>query len=302
MRSGILTYAVLFLALVMFASGRVGLVSETYTSSRETIAVSTGNTSSHRTSLVSIGIFSHNATTSQLKESAQVVAAFGPIPPVNLRAPVVGIALSNAGTLPITSVVVTFHFAGPTSPVGEPARGYPFNFDVSNSNPLMPGQSTISEQTLAGATFQSFTHYPATVNGIVQGGAQFRHVQEVWITPLIYLEPNTPISFCTGPTGYDVCFGADYSSAEIFNCASQAASQSGCTWKIISPSDPQYGSLVTVRYSNTSPDGGLSSCEYTDNGDQGNYYHAYCVATSSTSFIITKHAPPPMPGTFGPHG
>jgi hypothetical protein len=146
---------------------------------------------------------------------------------------------------------------------------------------------------LIGAGFTSFTNYPLTINGTLQRGVPFTTTQETWVNPLGYLVANIIDSFCHGPTGYEACVGGDFASAELFNCSSQAATASGCTWKVISSSSPQYGTEVTVWYPYT----GSSepwNCLYTDSGNSGNYYSAYCISSNSTAFVVSEPVPPPV--------
>ena len=223
----------------------------------------------------------------------QVGSVLGPIPPLNPGGPVVSVTLRNTGVAPIVSLQATLGLPSPSSPtnLGLP---FPFSFNVTGSNPLMPGQSVTSKRALIGAGFESFKDYPIVINGNLQGGAAFSVNDTTWIDPLSYLVPNSLDSYCEGPTGYDVCFGGGLSSAEVFNCPSQAATSSGCAWKVVNSSAPQYASTVTVWYPYPDPSGGPQNCRYTDSGDSGSYYSAYCIPLNSTSFIVSDLAPPPL--------
>ena len=110
----------------------------------------------------------------------------------------------------------------------------------------------------------------------------------------VYL--STDVGSCRGPAGYTPCFGGNLSQAEVFNCASAAASPSGCAWPVVSSSNPQNSYQVTIWYPYVghSNESAWTNCLYTDSGDPGHYYGAYCVSISSTAFIVTEPAPPPL--------
>jgi hypothetical protein len=110
----------------------------------------------------------------------------------------------------------------------------------------------------------------------------------------IYL--SSDVGPCRGPAGYSPCFGDNFSQAELFNCASAAASASGCTQRVASSSNPQNSFQITIWYPYVghNNESSWANCVYTDSGDPGQYYGAYCVGISSTSFIVTEPAPPPL--------
>ena len=224
----------------------------------------------------------------------QVVSTLGPIPPINPGGPTVSITLANAGVTPITYLTATFHFSSNSSGIPTPA-GPAFHFNVSTSSPLTPGQSISSKETLIGAGFSLFTSYPLTINGTLEGGIPFTATVQSWINPLAYLEPNTAEGFCHGPTGYDSCVGDGFASAEVFNCSSEAATSSGCSWRLVESAAPRYASEVTVWYP-YSRYGEAWNCMITESGDLGNYYGAYCISTNATAFVVSEPAPPPAAG------
>jgi hypothetical protein len=110
----------------------------------------------------------------------------------------------------------------------------------------------------------------------------------------VYL--SSEVGSCRGPAGYAPCFGDALSQAEVFNCASAASLPSGCTQRVMSSSNPQVGFQITIWYPYVghSNESSWANCIYTDSGDPGQYYAAYCVSISSTSFIVTEPAPPPL--------
>jgi hypothetical protein len=110
----------------------------------------------------------------------------------------------------------------------------------------------------------------------------------------VYL--STDVGSCRGPVGYAPCFGGDFSQAELFNCAGAAALPSGCARRVVSSSNPQNSYQITIWYPYVghSNESSWANCLYTDSGDPGQYYGAYCVSINSTSFIVTEPAPPPL--------
>jgi hypothetical protein len=110
----------------------------------------------------------------------------------------------------------------------------------------------------------------------------------------VYL--SSEVGSCRGPAGYAPCFGGNLSQAESFNCAATAASPSGCTQRVVSSSNPQNSYQMTIWYPYVghSNESSWANCNYTDSGDPGQYYGAYCVSISSTAFIVTEPAPPPV--------
>jgi hypothetical protein len=107
---------------------------------------------------------------------------------------------------------------------------------------------------------------------------------------------SSDVGPCRGPSGYAPCFGGDLSQAEVFTCAIAAASSSGCTQYVVSSSNPQNSYQITIWYPylGHSNEPYWTNCNYTDSGDPGQYYGAYCISISSTSFIVTEPAPPPL--------
>jgi hypothetical protein len=107
---------------------------------------------------------------------------------------------------------------------------------------------------------------------------------------------SSDVGQCRGPSGYTPCFGGNFSQAELFNCASAAAMPSGCTQLVVSSSNPENNYQITIWYPyvghNNEPL--WANCNYTDSGDPGHYYSAYCISITSTAFIVTEPAPPPL--------
>ncbi len=110
----------------------------------------------------------------------------------------------------------------------------------------------------------------------------------------VYL--TSDVGSCRGPAGYAPCFGGALNQAELFNCTSAAALSSGCTQRVVSSSNPQKSYQITIWYPylGHSNESSSANCIYTDSGEPGQYYGAYCVSINSTAFIVTEPAPPPL--------
>ena len=110
----------------------------------------------------------------------------------------------------------------------------------------------------------------------------------------VYL--TSEVGPCRGPAGYTPCFGGDIHQAEVFNCLDAAATSTGCTQRVASSSNPQDSYEITIQYPYVGHinESSWANCIFTDTGDPGHYYSAYCVSTSPTAFIVTEPAPPPL--------
>ena len=104
------------------------------------------------------------------------------------------------------------------------------------------------------------------------------------------------VGACRGPGGYVPCFGGTASQAEIFNCASEAASAAGCTLRVVNASNPIVSYNITVWYQTfgRSDEPSWANGIYESSGDPGQQYFARCVMTNSTAFMVTEPAPPPL--------
>jgi hypothetical protein len=107
---------------------------------------------------------------------------------------------------------------------------------------------------------------------------------------------SSDVGSCTGPSGYTPCFGGNFSQAEVFNCVNVASISSGCTQRVVNSSNPKNSYQITIRYPYVghSNEPSWANCIYTSSGDPGQFYGAYCVSISSTAFIVTEPAPPPL--------
>lgn len=89
------------------------------------------------------------------------------------------------------------------------------------------------------------------------------------------------------------CFSSTISEAYVFNCASTAASLSGCQARFnstLSPGSPTY--TITVWYPITGETGesSLDNCKFVDSPQPS---YGYCISLNSTSFILSIGGPGP---------
>jgi len=104
------------------------------------------------------------------------------------------------------------------------------------------------------------------------------------------------VGSCRGPGGYVPCFGGNYDQAEVFNCATPAASSAGCVQLVADETSPQFSYQITVwyPYSAHSNEPSWANCRYKTSGDPGQQYYARCVSTNSTAFIVSQPTLPPV--------
>lgn len=108
------------------------------------------------------------------------------------------ISLKNISSISVTSLTAT---------LGIGTKGFPFvyNFAVSVSRPLLPGQ-TIDSAAIAtmGAPYINGQYYPLTLSGTTQTGVSFGYTQYVQVNPVptpagSYFE-NSPMYFDASQT------------------------------------------------------------------------------------------------------
>ncbi len=142
-------------------------------------------------------------TPAPTKDYIQVVSVTGPQQPVNPGGPVVEITLKNIASEPLTSLNATL----------ELNRAFSYTFNVSAENPLLPGASISSKQTLINGSFSSSMSYTLDISGTLQSVTSFNFTSQVSIlapTPTPAATPSgvPSISILQPPTGTYVV-GAD---------------------------------------------------------------------------------------------
>ncbi len=132
------------------------------------------------------------------------------------------------------------------------------------------GKITATQHTISNTQSTSNDHSPgfAIYNG----------------TLYLVSDPD-PTGSCRGPNGYVPCFGGHRSQSVVFNCIAQAESPSGCTWDVVTNSNPEYKYEITIWVQN---DSSSLNCFWRSSGDTSNYYYSHCVSISVTSFIVTE--------------
>lgn len=92
---------------------------------------------------------------------------------VNPGGPIVEITLKNVSDEPAISLTATL----------ELYKSFEFIFDVTPSNPLLPGESISSKQILIQGGFSDTGSYPLAINATVQSGDEFVYTKQVQILP-----------------------------------------------------------------------------------------------------------------------
>lgn len=110
-------------------------------------------------------------STSTNQQPIDVVCVSGPLSPINPGGPIIEITLKNVSSESVISLTATI----------ELGRSFSFNFDVSSSNPLLPGKNVSSSLTLIGGGFSDNTPYPLAINGTLDNGAAFTYTRQVQI-------------------------------------------------------------------------------------------------------------------------
>lgn len=121
-----------------------------------------------------------SATLPPGQEPLAVVSVIGPIPPYNPGGPVIEITLKNVSVEPVISLITGLGIdrAGPPN-----MPPFTFTFKVTPGNPLLPGNTTSTTQTLIGGGFSDNVTYPLTINGTLQNGTSVVYAKQVKITP-----------------------------------------------------------------------------------------------------------------------
>ncbi len=128
---------------------------------------------------------SPTATLPPGQEPIEVVSVTGPWPSwyedgkpgYNAGGPLVEITLKNMSDEPVIFLETSLDLNIPS-----PANPYVFHFDVTASNPLPPGESISSRQTLVGGGFADILAYSLTITGTLQSNVAFFYTKQVLIT------------------------------------------------------------------------------------------------------------------------
>jgi hypothetical protein len=118
------------------------------------------------------------------QEPVEVVSATGPWPswyedgkPVyNPGGPIAEITLKNISNEPVIFLEAALEVHGVAD------RPFEFAFDVTLSNPLLPGESISDKEVLIGGGFGDTVPYPVTISGTLQSNIAFVYTKEVLIT------------------------------------------------------------------------------------------------------------------------
>jgi hypothetical protein len=135
------------------------------------------------------------------QQPVEVVSVLGPIPPFNPGGPVVEITMKNVSSEPVVSLKASLGItrAGPSN------KPFTFNFEVSSSNPLLPGKTISTKLTLIGGGFSDNVSYPLIIEGNLKSGTEYSYTKQVriesptgqntdpWSGVSVYRDSNIPI-------------------------------------------------------------------------------------------------------------
>jgi hypothetical protein len=101
----------------------------------------------------------------------EIVSVEGPLDPINPGGPVVGITIKNISEENIVSLNATLDLN----------MEFSFEFEVSDENPLLPGDTIYVERILINGGFADDILYPLEISGEFQDGPAFSYAEQVVI-------------------------------------------------------------------------------------------------------------------------
>ena len=104
-----------------------------------------------------------------ISEPVEVVSALGPLEPYTPAGPAVEITLKNVSDEPVVSLTATL----------EQFNSHEFIFDVTPSNPLLPGDSVSCSKILITGAIGDTHEYPLIINATLQNGEEFNYTKEI---------------------------------------------------------------------------------------------------------------------------
>jgi hypothetical protein len=105
----------------------------------------------------------------------EITSVVGPIAPYNPGGPVIDVTVKNVAPEPVVSLTATLQIPSGLNTV------FGISFNVTPSNPLLPGGSVSARRTLIGGGIRSGDSYPLTIDATLQDGAQFVYTTVVQI-------------------------------------------------------------------------------------------------------------------------
>ena len=110
------------------------------------------------------------------QQPVEVISALSPRPLIgqliNPAGPIVEITLKNVSDEPVISLTATL----------ELYKSFEFIFDITPSNPLLPGDSISSRQLLIQGAISDTHSYPLTINVTLQNGDEFVYTKQIQIS------------------------------------------------------------------------------------------------------------------------
>jgi The GLUG motif len=109
------------------------------------------------------------------QQPIEITSVVGPIAPYNPGGPVIDVTVKNVAAEPVVSLTATLQIPSGLNTV------FGISFNVTPSNPLLPGGSVSARRTLIGGGIRSGDSYPLTIDATLQDGAQFVYTTVVQI-------------------------------------------------------------------------------------------------------------------------
>jgi hypothetical protein len=177
--AGFIIIAPIISATILSGCGTAPTTASTSTNTSITLSPTASEPSISITSIAPVPTVVWPSPTSTLPpglEPVEIVSVVGPVPPYNPGGPTVIFTLKNIGIESILYLKVTLKLAGDFEFIF---------FDVTPSQPLLPGQSISEKRNLIGpkSNFSSDILYSVTINGTLQNLAAFVYTKQVIIIP-----------------------------------------------------------------------------------------------------------------------
>jgi hypothetical protein len=84
------------------------------------------------------------------------------------------------------------------------------------------------------------------------------------------------------------CFGANINDAVVFNCATEAATATGCKTSVVSPTNTKYNYDVTIWYPKYNSSMPNSNCALQPSFGYDKPFHVWCISITQNAFIVAQ--------------
>ena len=136
------------------------------------------------TMLISMVPVAISCTATSEKNIIEVISVTGPVPPYTPGGPTIKIVLKNVSTRPVISLTAELEIPRNTTLPFDHDVSLQFNYDVSEQNPMMPGESSSATSILIGPKgFDNNVMYSLKVHGSLKDEQTFNYTTETEIMP-----------------------------------------------------------------------------------------------------------------------